>query len=267
MSSGQCEEAVRRYSDAYLRVNGVVPEVHINRGWIKIEQFDRSYRPWDVHQMAERLERRRRIEHRIEDQDTDVSMEEHQRFVERLRRDLARREREYRGDNARNIFRALQPPEEDSSIWDVREELNARVQSQIQEEVENAISNNESNNESGDMKWPDHIRKGSIINFFNALFEKANHNTRLMQVMIDSFISNGYFDEEKDCDECELHKEIEIMRKTIYDRDNEIEHLKEKRQEHKLRIRVLENQLIEKNKNLQKLKNNSIIFSMDEVPF
>lgn len=235
--SSQCVAAVRIYNDAYHQVHGRLPEIHINRGWIRIDGVNKSLRPNEVVQMAGRLRERARMERPEEHQ--------HRMFIENLRESIRR-----------NI-------DNENSVWDVRDELSARVQAQIKQETERLVAYN---NESGikTTGWREHIRKDTMILFFNRLFEKSGNSAFAMQRMMENFISFGRFDDENDCHECDLRGELESMYEKIHEFEHTIDIYKSDISNRNHKIALMENVIRDIKKEKEELKKNSVIFSMDE---
>lgn len=248
--SEQCVVAARRYNEAYHQLHGRLPEVHINNGWIRINDMDKSLRPIDVLEMAARLERRSR-------EDRPLNGESIRRQQERERRELMRR---LRND--------LREREESSSVWDVRNELNARVQAQIQNEVKQVVLDDNNESKVKITGWREFIRKDTMVMFFNKLFEKCNHSAFEMQRMMDHFIHFGRLSNEPDCDECEIHGEIENLQERVYQRERETKRTRILLDESTNKIKSLEKKILERDMKMKDLKKNSILFSMDdEVSF
>lgn len=253
----QCVAASRRYNEAFHNLHGRLPEVRINNGWIKINDMNKSLRPYEVLEMANNLDRRAREERPTQNrivaelaEEAEMSREqrEHREVIMRIRNSIQRRQ------------------EEENSVWDVRDELNARVQAQITNEVKNVVDNAPSNiNVSG---WRKHIRKDTMILFFNRLFENAGTSAFTMQRMMDRFISTGSFgDDEPDCDDCDIQREVEYLNEKMNEKDNSYRRLHGKLEDSKKNIKKLENIIKRKNKEMKELKKNSVVFSMDEVNF
>jgi hypothetical protein len=146
-------------------------------------------------------------------------------------------------------------------VWDVRNELRNRVESQIEKETEKIITDkNESNVKM--QGWKTQIRKDVLVLFLNKLFEKASFSSYTMQRMMDQYIQYGYF-ENNNCNNCELHDEVEYARESLYEREQQLSEAKdiitiksETISNYKKRLRKTEEKLNE-------LKKNSVVFSMD----
>lgn len=258
--SEQSVIAVRRYNQAFHNVHGRLPDVRINHGWIRVNNSPKSFRPAEILEMADNLDRRAReeprpnriiaemAEARINERDREL--DERRQIIMRLRNDI------------------LAEHEHENSVWDVRDELNARVQAQIQNEVKEVVLDN--NNESGVplTGWKKTIRKDTMVMFFNRLFEKAGHSAHVMQRMMDHFVHTGQFGEEPDCEDCgmqeELQEELEYINDKLSDMRRERDHYRENISTKSIEIKKLKDKILKSDKQMNELKKNSILFSMDE---
>ena len=256
-------ETIRMYNQAYHAVHGRLPNVRTNNGWIRVNDSPKSFRPHQVRLMADRLRRRAREEDRPNRivaemahereriREHEEAKESHGEFISMLRESLREREQE-RND-----------------VWDVREELNARVKNQIEQEAEaafNAVKDNDIHvNIQG--SWKEYVNKNTIIMFLNRLYEKAGHSAFDMQRMMDIFIHTGDFhdDEKPDCDECDVTMELEYLRDKLDSTQDSISKYRARIRSRNNDIDSLKRNILNLQREMAELKKNSIVFSMDEI--
>jgi molybdopterin converting factor small subunit len=217
-------EAVRMYTQAYHELHGRMPDIRTNNGWIKLPNGN-SYRPFEIREMASTLRRRAREE-----------------------------ELEIRWETE----------EDESSVWDVRDELKTRVREQIKEELKQVVldDNNESHVQlSG---WRKHIRKDTMVMFFNRLFERAGNSAFDMQRMMDDFVHNGRFSDESNCGNCEIIEELEYLKEDYAEKEEQNISFHHRLRNKQREINELQTVISELRKEMKELKKNSVIFSMDE---
>jgi len=231
--------AIRRYTTAYHNLHGRFPNIRSNNGWIKLNNFSKSLRPFEVMEMAANLERRA----------AESNTTERQNRSELIRRIMMERETE---------------DSQESSVWDVREELHARVQAQIQEETK-AVFETKDDMHTQIRGWKDHVNKDSMIMFLNRLFEVAGNSAFMMQRMMDDFIETGHFSNRVDCDECDVKMELENLYDSLERKEEIISDYKDRVLKRNNMIGKLENKVRSLRKEIMELKSNSIIFSMDEI--
>jgi hypothetical protein len=250
--SNQTVETIRMYNQAYHDVHGSLPNVRTNNGWIRINNSPKSFRPHEVREMAENLQRRAREDQPRENiERIQEERENHSELINMLRESIRERERQA------------------NDIWDVREELNARVQAQIEQEAEALFDDVKDDDVHVRIQkgWKSYVNKNTIIMFLNRLYEKAGNSAFDMQRMMDIFIHTGDFhdDDEPDCDECDVAMELEYIRDKIEEKNTEIGNFRHRIRIKDKEIELLKNQLLKKKMEMQELKNNSVVFSMDEI--